>query len=84
VLGPLFRSSKYRNFETELVIIATAQIVEPTRGHNYATPLDGYRPANTDEKMLSGQLTKSSRSPELRQELGADGITLKGPAGYIY
>ncbi|MEH6475793.1 MAG: type II and III secretion system protein family protein [Sneathiella sp.] len=84
VLGPLFRSSKYRNFETELVIIATAQIVEPTRGHNYATPLDGYRPADTDEKMLSGQLTKSSRSPELRQELGADGITLKGPAGYIY
>ncbi|USG63036.1 type II and III secretion system protein family protein [Sneathiella marina] len=84
VLGPLFRSSKYKNFETELVIIATAQIVEPTRGHNYATPIDGYRPADTNEKMLTGQLTKPSRSPELWQKLGVDGITLKGPAGYIY
>jgi len=84
VLGPLFRSSKYRNFETELVIIATAQIVEPTRGHNYATPIDGYRPADTYEKMLTGQLTKSVRPPEFWERLGVDGITLNGPAGYIY
>lgn len=84
VLGPLFRSSKYKNFETELVIIATAQIVGPTRGHNYATPIDGYRPAGTLEKIQNGQLAKASWSPESSQTLGRSGITLKGPTGYIY
>jgi pilus assembly protein CpaC len=84
VLGPLFRSSRYRNSETELVIIATAHIVEPTSGHILSTPIDGYRPADTAEKMLTGNLTQPIKQPELRQPFDSRGTTLQGPADFMY
>jgi pilus assembly protein CpaC len=43
VLGPLFRSARYRRDETELVILITPILVKPVRDRNVATPLD--RPA---------------------------------------
>ncbi|MCF8467489.1 MAG: type II and III secretion system protein family protein [Sneathiella sp.] len=84
VLGPLFRSTKYRNMETELVIIATANIVEPQQNYSYATPTDGYRPADTFEKMTTGKVARPGLPPEIPQSQGQGGLTLKGPAGYIY
>ncbi|TNE42792.1 MAG: type II and III secretion system protein family protein [Alphaproteobacteria bacterium] len=84
VLGPLFRSSKYRNKETELVIIATANIVAPPKSDAYALPTDGYRPNDTMGKMLTGNLTHPSLAPEMPEMEGDHGLTLKGPAGYIY
>lgn len=84
ILGPLFRSSKYRNMETELVIIATANIVEPPRNYSYALPTDGYRPTDTIEKLTTGKLAKPATPAEIPQSSGEGGLTLKGPAGYIY
>ena len=43
VLGPLFRSARYRRDETELVILITPILVNPVRDRGLATPLD--RPA---------------------------------------
>ena len=43
VLGPLFRSARYRRDESELVILITPILVEPVRDRGLATPLD--RPA---------------------------------------
>jgi pilus assembly protein CpaC len=43
ILGPLFRSARYRRDETELVILITPVLVKPVRDRHLATPLD--RPA---------------------------------------
>ncbi len=41
VLGALFRSKRFQQNETELVILITPYLVQPTRERNLATPLDG-------------------------------------------
>jgi len=84
VLGPLFRSSRYQKMETELVIIATANIVIPRDNSLFASPADQYRPTGQAEKMTTGQLALPTLAPEIPQSMGQDGLTLKGPAGYIY
>jgi len=42
VLGALFRSRDFENDETELVIIVSAYLVEPTTAHKLASPTDGF------------------------------------------
>jgi pilus assembly protein CpaC len=84
VLGPLFRSTKYKNSETELVIIATAQIVEPLQANGYTLPTDGYRPTNALEKLTTGKLARPSLPAEYPNSRGQGGTRLLGPAGYIY
>ncbi|MZR31813.1 type II and III secretion system protein family protein [Sneathiella litorea] len=84
ILGPLFRSSRYQNMETELVIIATANIVAPRDNAVFASPTENYRPTDLEEKMMTGKLALPTLAPEIPQGKGQDGLTLKGPAGYIY
>ena len=84
ILGPLFRSTRYRNMETELVIIATANIVKPRENIALATPTDRYRPTGLVEKMTEGKLARPALAPEIPGGSGQGGLTLKGPAGYIY
>ncbi|MCC3305774.1 type II and III secretion system protein family protein [Sneathiella sp. HT1-7] len=84
VLGPLFRSSRYQKMETELVIIATANIVTPRDGSLFASPADKYRPTDLSEKMTTGKLALPTLAPEIPNIKGQDGLTLKGPVGYIY
>lgn len=58
VLGTLFRSSAYRNDQTELVILITPYIVKPIDDPSQVvTPLDGLVPATDFERILLGRLT---------------------------
>ena len=54
ILGALFRSTRYRRAETELVIIVTPYLVRPV-SHQLALPTDGYRAPNTSQMVLEGQ-----------------------------
>ena len=63
ILGALFRSTRYRRDETELVIIVTPYLVRPTSGR-LALPTDGYRAPTDPEQMLLGK-TFSDRSTPL-------------------
>ncbi|MBA3668150.1 MAG: type II and III secretion system protein family protein [Sphingomonas sp.] len=54
ILGALFRSTKYRRAETELVIIVTPYLVRPVSSQ-LALPTDGYRSPTAVEQMLEGQ-----------------------------
>ncbi len=56
VLGTLFRSSQYRQEQSELVIIATPYIVRPVSEAELATPIDGYVPATDMERILLGKM----------------------------
>jgi pilus assembly protein CpaC len=57
VLGPLFRSVRYRNSETELVILVTASLIEPMSVAT-APPLPGatFVPPNDWELYVEGRL----------------------------
>lgn len=79
ILGTLFRSRDFLNGETELVIIVTPYIVDPTRPQNLQTPADGLRFADDMSTVLLGRLNKVVKAPA-----GANaGRAYQGPVGYV-
>jgi len=79
ILGALFRSRDYQNGETELVIIITPYIVDPTRPQNLQTPADGLQTASDMSTALLGRLNKVVKAP-----VGANsGRAYQGPVGYV-
>jgi pilus assembly protein CpaC len=46
----LFRSRDFQNNETELVVIASAYLVDPTHESRLAAPTDGFIPATDLEQ----------------------------------
>ncbi|MCF2513846.1 type II and III secretion system protein family protein [Sphingomonas sp. G124] len=54
ILGALFRSTKYRRAETELVIVVTPYLVRPVSSQA-ALPTDGYRAPTAGQMVLEGQ-----------------------------
>lgn len=79
VLGPLFRSRDYQKNETELVVIVTPYLVDPTNRKNLALPTDGFAPASDMDTILMGKLNAtygaSGAAPKDR--------SLKGPVGFV-
>ncbi|MGI9376886.1 type II and III secretion system protein family protein [Altererythrobacter sp. FM1] len=55
ILGNLFRSTSFRNGETELVIIVTPYLVNPVNGNEIKLPTDGYQSANELQRYLGMQ-----------------------------
>jgi pilus assembly protein CpaC len=87
ILGSLFRSVRYEQGETELVVLVTARLVEPM-SLTSAPPVPGilHTPPNDWELYLEGKM-ESGSLPQLSpadagwlQELGLDG--LKGPGAW--
>ena len=62
VLGALFRSTKYRRDETELVIIVTPYLVRPVSGQ-LALPTNGYRSPSTGQMVVGGQSYMGRSAP---------------------
>ncbi|HEY0412313.1 MAG TPA: type II and III secretion system protein family protein [Allosphingosinicella sp.] len=52
IIGALFRSNSFKRNETELVIVVTPYLVRPVSASQIALPTDGYRSANTAERVL--------------------------------
>lgn len=79
VLGQLFRSRDFANNETELVIVVTPYLVEPTDPDNLRTPGEGYTPASTLSHIFLGRLNRVYAAP------GADveGRGWLGPVGFM-
>ncbi len=79
ILGQLFRSNEFRNNQTELVIIVTPYLVEPTHQAALTDPAEGFVPASTVQQLLVGKLESAygmkSRNPEATR--------LQGPLGFI-
>ena len=79
ILGALFRSRDYLNGETELVVIITPYIVDPTKPQNLQTPADGLQTASDMGTALMGRLNKVVKAPT-----GANsGRGYQGPVGYV-
>jgi pilus assembly protein CpaC len=77
ILGKLFQSTNYQNNKTELVIMVTPYLVEPTDPGKLRTPLESLvSPSNDVEYSFShqaGDTTSTTGQPRL-----------VGAAGYVY
>jgi pilus assembly protein CpaC len=62
ILGALFRSTKYRRAETELVIIVTPYLVRPV-SNQLALPTDGYRTPTSGDMVANGQSFRGVSGP---------------------
>jgi len=83
ILGSLFQSESFQRNETELVIIATAYLVQPTSTGEYADPVAGFEPPSDIERILSGKLARvSGKAPADLAKPG--GLRLVGDAGFYY
>ena len=82
ILGALFRSASYQRSQTELVIIITAHLVQPTRGEALALPTDRVALPTERDLFLNGR-TIGNRKPTR----GAAGEVAKqdfsGSYGYV-
>jgi pilus assembly protein CpaC len=80
VLGALFRSSAYQNQESDLVIIVTPHLVQPTTPvDRLATPFDQRLPSNDSDFFINGQL----EVPKRYTDYVTSGGELNGPYGAI-
>ncbi|ASM74924.1 type II and III secretion system protein family protein [Sulfitobacter sp. DFL-23] len=57
LLGALFRSTSFQKGETELVIIVTPYLVEPSAPGKLKTPLEKFAPADRLSRNFLGELT---------------------------
>jgi pilus assembly protein CpaC len=63
VLGALFRSTRFRKNETELMIIVTPYLVEPVSANQIVLPTDGYKAATDLQRVLLGKTMGSDNGP---------------------
>lgn len=54
IIGALFRSTRFRRAETELVIVVTPYLVRPVSASRISLPTDGYRAADDGQRFLGG------------------------------
>jgi pilus assembly protein CpaC len=77
VLGALFRSTSFRNNQSELVILVTPYLVRPS-SKPLATPLDGYAPPNDIDRIVWGY----SHAEGIPNQPKPMGLNLEGPVGF--
>lgn len=63
ILGALFNSRNYQRNQTEMVVIVTPYIVNPTSEANLATPTDGLNVPTDRQGILFGRLNKVYGTP---------------------
>jgi pilus assembly protein CpaC len=80
ILGSLFKSSSYQKHDTELVVIVTPRLVEPSApNQTVASPLDETQPADDAQFFAIGQMEVT---PKMIQSFQS-GAGVAGPYGYI-
>jgi len=78
-VGAAFRSRNDLNTQTEMVVIVTAYLVDPTHPDKLQTPLDGFTPASDKDSLLLGRLNKVYKNTDKRGR--ATGLS--GPFGHV-
>jgi pilus assembly protein CpaC len=81
ILGALFRSNKFQNNESELVVIVTPYLVTPA-ATALASPTDGFMIPHDAQQVLWGDTWRRSLPAPARGPLDAGGQGLIGPAGF--
>ena len=64
VLGALFRSRDFADDQTELVVLVSAYLVEPTSEAAFSSPTDGYIAPSDPETLLLGRLNATYKKKD--------------------
>ena len=82
ILGPLFRSIRYEKEETELVVIVTAELVEPVDGEGILLPGAEHVTPSDWQLFFDGKIegTAAAEPAKRLTEMGLDG--LQGPGAW--
>jgi len=87
VLGALFRSDRFRQNQSELVIVVTPYLVKPVSANQVALPTDGFVPPNDIDRWLNGRMNSErptpARVPVARQGNSTAEGGLVGEVGYV-
>jgi pilus assembly protein CpaC len=81
ILGALFRSNKFQNKETELVIIVTPYLVRPST-EPLSNPVAGYQSPNDLQQVFMSDTYRQKLPGGIAGPVGAGGRGLIGPAGF--
>lgn len=82
VVGALFRSNAFKRGQSELVIIVTPIIVNPTTERRLSAPTDQYIPPNDFERILLGRFQGSKKTEQVRNPVG--NRRLIGQSGFVF
>jgi pilus assembly protein CpaC len=80
VLGAMFRSTRFRKSETELVVIVTPYLVKPTSANQIALPTDGFKAASDLERVLLGRVQSGSSGGDRPKPSSAPATTIVAPS----
>lgn len=84
LLGALFRSNRFQNNQTELVILVTPYIVHPVSdAKKLQTPLTGFKPPSDMERLLLGSLYEQQDMPKDKEHTPDALPKLNGDGGFI-
>jgi len=82
ILGALFKSDRFQNRETELVIVVTPYLVKPTDNRKLLVPADGHKRPTDIDRYLRGE-TFQTQPTQGGQTPGNPNVPqLAGPAGF--
>ncbi|RME64446.1 MAG: type II and III secretion system protein family protein [Alphaproteobacteria bacterium] len=82
IIGALFKSDRFRNQETELVIIVTPYLVKPTQLRRLATPLDGKVNPTDMDRYLRGETFRPQPAAAPRPLVDNPDGQVAGPVGF--
>lgn len=83
VIGALFSSNGFKRGQTELVIIVTPVIVNPTTRAKAKTPVDGFVPPTDAERILQNRFQGDTRKTN-RVKSQSGERRLYGPSGFVF
>ncbi len=87
VLGSLFSSRDFLNDETELVVLVTPYIVDPTDPNQMQTPADNLQIADDASSVFLGRLNKVIKTRDGGDQAAAsaapDAQSYQAPIGYV-
>jgi pilus assembly protein CpaC len=80
VLGAMFRSTRFRKNETELVIMVTPYLVKPVTANQIVLPTDGLKTASDIERLLLGRNQSGSSGGDRPKPVSAPAATVVAPS----
>ena len=83
IIGALFRSDRFQNQESELVIIVTPYIVRPVSDRQLASPADGLKVNSDLDQLWEGRPFKALPATGQGGPNSGEGLRLGGQAGFM-
>lgn len=82
ILGQLFRSERFQQNETELIIVVTPYLIKPMLTSRAALPTDGFQAPHDAQRVIAGSTYRQTLPAPAKGTVGPGGPGLIGPVGF--